>query len=158
MSENEDLARDEAFVKLTLMQRQAGADVRVPDYQLIPQWLQTMTADFIVFDGAVSYETTAAPAFHAGTSRPVIVRTVLAPMSAKAGDLESNPGQSLSVMPGTGEGCSLLTVAASAAWTLGRARTTAPEHTLSRHAAIRERPPQAVTPDRRVSMSALCGK
>jgi hypothetical protein len=91
--ENEDLARDEAFMKVTRMQSEVGVDVRVLDYQLIPEWLQTMTFDFVVFDGAVSYETTSAVTLNAGGSRPVIWRTVLAPMPARVRDLENKFGQ-----------------------------------------------------------------
>jgi TIR domain len=91
--ENEDLARDEAFVKIIRMQREVGIDVRVLNYQLIPEWLQTMTFDFVVFDEEVSYETTFARTLYAGGSRPVTVRTVLASMSARVRDLENKFGQ-----------------------------------------------------------------
>jgi hypothetical protein len=86
--ENEDLARDETFLKITQMQRDVGVDVRMLDHQLIPDWMQSMIFDFILFDGAVSYETTPAATFPAGQTRPAIVRTVLAPMSARVHDLE----------------------------------------------------------------------
>jgi hypothetical protein len=86
--ENEDLARDETFLRITQMQRDVGVDVRMLDHQIIPEWLQSMIFDFIVFDGAVSYETTPATTFNAG-SRPAIVRTLLAPMPARVRDLES---------------------------------------------------------------------
>jgi hypothetical protein len=90
--ENENLARDETFLKITQMQREVGIDVRMLDHQLIPEWLQAMIFDFIVFDGAVTYETTPATAFSAGT-RPAIVRTLLAPMSARVRDLENQFAQ-----------------------------------------------------------------
>ena len=60
--ESEDLARDETFLKITKMQRDVGVDVRMLDHQLIPDWMRSMIFDFIIFDGAVSYETT--PATH----------------------------------------------------------------------------------------------
>ena len=47
-----------------------------------------MIFDFILFDGAVSYETTPATTFAAGQTRPSIVRTLLAPMSSRVRDLE----------------------------------------------------------------------
>ena len=86
--ENEDLARDETFLKITQMQRDVGVDVRMLDHQLIPDWMRSMIFDFIVFDGAVSYETTPAMMFTAGQTRPAVVRTLLAPRSSRVRDLE----------------------------------------------------------------------
>jgi hypothetical protein len=86
--ENEDLARDETFLKITQMQRDVGVEVRKLDHQLIPDWMRSMIFDFIVFDGAVSYETTPATTFTAGQTRPAVVRTLLAPMSTRVRDLE----------------------------------------------------------------------
>ena len=91
--ENESLVRDEAFLKITRMQREIGIDVRVLDYQLIPEWLQTMTFDFIVFDGAVGYETTSATTYYVGRSFPAIVRTVLTATPSRVRDLENKFGQ-----------------------------------------------------------------
>jgi hypothetical protein len=85
--ENKDLARDETFLKITQMQSDVGVEVRMLDYQLIPDWMRSMIFDFIVFDGAVSYETTPATTFTAGKTRPAVVRTVLAPMSARIRNL-----------------------------------------------------------------------
>ena len=87
--ESKDLARDETFMKITQMQREAGVDVRMLDQQLIPEMLQPMIFDFIVFDGLVSYETTPATTFTAGKTRPVIVRTLLAPMPDRVRELTS---------------------------------------------------------------------
>jgi hypothetical protein len=86
--ENEDLARDETFLKITQMQRDVGVEVRMLDHQLIPDWMQSMIFDFIVFDGAVSFETMPATTFAAGQTRPAIVRTLLAPMSVRVRHLE----------------------------------------------------------------------
>jgi hypothetical protein len=86
--ENEDLALDETFLRITQMQRDVGIQVRMLDHQLIPHWMQSTIFDFIVFDGAVSYETTPATTFAAGQTRPAIVRTLLAPMPARVRDLE----------------------------------------------------------------------
>jgi hypothetical protein len=47
-----------------------------------------MILDFIVFDGAVGYETTPATTFMFGKTRPAIVRTRLAPMPARVRDLQ----------------------------------------------------------------------
>ncbi len=86
--ENEDLARDEAFLLITQMQRDAGVEVRMLDHRLIPDWLQPMIFDFIVFDSAVSYETTSATKFSEGQTRPAVVRTLLGPKSARVRSLE----------------------------------------------------------------------
>jgi hypothetical protein len=87
--ENEDLARDETFLKITQMQRDVGVDVRMLDHQLIPDWMQSMIFDFIVFDGVVCYETTPATTFSAAQTRPAVVRTLLAPMAGRVRDLEN---------------------------------------------------------------------
>jgi hypothetical protein len=87
--ETEDLARDETFMKITQIQRDAGVDVRMLDYQLIPEMIRPMIFDYIVFDGSVSYETTPATTFTAGRTRPVIVRTLLAPMPDRVRELHS---------------------------------------------------------------------
>jgi hypothetical protein len=86
--ENEELASDETFLRITQMQRGVGVEVRMLDHQLIPEWMRPMIFDFIVFDGAVSYETTPATTFAAGQTRPAIVRTLLEPTSARVRDLE----------------------------------------------------------------------
>jgi hypothetical protein len=86
--ENEDLARDETFLRITQMQRDVGVEVRMLDHQLIPDWMLSMIFDFIVFDGTVSYETTPATAFTTGQTRPAILRTLLAPMPTRIRDLE----------------------------------------------------------------------
>jgi hypothetical protein len=85
--EHEDLVRDETFMNITQMQRDLGIDVRMLDHQLIPEWLRSMIFDFIIFDRAVSYETTPATTFNAGGTRPAIVRTVLAPKQNRVDDL-----------------------------------------------------------------------
>jgi hypothetical protein len=86
--ENEELARDETFMRITQMQRDVGVQVRMLDHQLIPDWMQSMIFDFIVFDESVSYETTPAATFAAGQTRPAVVRTVVAPMPDRVHDLE----------------------------------------------------------------------
>lgn len=87
--EHEDLARDEAFQKITEMQREIGIEVRMLDHKIIPDWLRSMIFDYIIFDGAVSYEMTPATTFTAGGTRPAIVRTLLAPMPDRVRDLEN---------------------------------------------------------------------
>lgn len=87
--ENEDLARDETFLKIIQAQREAGIDVRMLDQQLIPERLQTTIFDFIVFDEALGYEITPAATFTSGSTRPAIARTRLAPMPDRVRDLKS---------------------------------------------------------------------
>jgi hypothetical protein len=86
--ENDDLARDETFLKVTQMQRKVGIEVRMLDHHLIPAWLQPIIFDFIVFDGAVSYETTPATTFAVGQTKPGILQTRLAPMPARVRELQ----------------------------------------------------------------------
>jgi hypothetical protein len=86
--ENADMALDEVFHRVTQMQRDVGVEVRMLDHQLIPHWMQSMIFDFVVFDGAVSYETTPATTFSVSQTKPGILRTRLAPMPARVRDLE----------------------------------------------------------------------
>jgi hypothetical protein len=87
--ENEDLSRDETFLKITQMQRDVNVEVRMLDHQLIPERLQSMIFDFIIFDGALSYESTTAATFNADETRPAIVRTRLALMPPRVRDLQN---------------------------------------------------------------------
>jgi hypothetical protein len=86
--ENEDLACAETFLKITQLQRDIGVEVRILNHQLIPERLQVRIFDFIVFDGAVGYETMPATTYISGATRPAIVRTWLAPRSARVRDLQ----------------------------------------------------------------------
>jgi hypothetical protein len=88
----QEMARDESFLRITQMQRDVGVEVRMLDHQLIPDWMQSMIFDFIVFDGAVSYETTPATAFAVGHTRPGILWTRLAAMPTRVRDLEDQFG------------------------------------------------------------------
>jgi hypothetical protein len=85
--ENEDLARDETFLRITQMQRDIGVEVRMIDYQLIPDWMRPMIFDFTIFDTSVGYERTPATTFNASDSRPAIVRTVLSPTPERVHNL-----------------------------------------------------------------------
>ncbi|HTU72717.1 MAG TPA: hypothetical protein VMG38_04290 [Trebonia sp.] len=86
--EHEDMAHDESFLRVTQMQRNAGVQVRMLDQKLIPDYLQSMVFDFIIFDGAVSYETAAGAPFTAGQPRPGTLRTRLEPEPTRVRDLE----------------------------------------------------------------------
>jgi hypothetical protein len=86
--EEAQMARDEAFQRITQAQRVIGVDVRMLETEFIPDWMRSMIFDFIVFDGTVSYETTPATAFEVGKARPGILRTLLAPVPARVRELE----------------------------------------------------------------------
>jgi hypothetical protein len=85
--ENEVMAHDDSFERITQMQRDVGVEVRMLNHHLIPDWMQSMIFDFIVFDGTVSYETTPVTTFAVGQTRPGKLQTRLA-MSARVSDLE----------------------------------------------------------------------
>jgi TIR domain len=86
--ENENLARDEACIKITQMHRDIGVDVRMLHHRLIPPWLHWALSDFIVFDSAVCYEITFH--FHGWVIRPAIVRTSLSTTPDRVRDLEKS--------------------------------------------------------------------
>jgi len=85
--ENEELTRDETFLRVTRMQRKIGIEVRMLDHHTIPAWMQPQIFDFIVFDRTVSYETTPATTFGVGETKLGILRTVLAPMPPRVLEL-----------------------------------------------------------------------
>lgn len=65
---------DEDILSVCLPQQEIGIDVRVLDPADIPTARREALFDFIVFDAAVSYETTAAPRL-AESTRPTILNT-----------------------------------------------------------------------------------
>jgi hypothetical protein len=86
--EHEEMVQDESFLRITAMQRDIGVEVRMLDHKLIPDWMRSMIFDFIVFDGAVSYETTPTTSFTSGQTRPAVLRTRLAPQPKRVQELE----------------------------------------------------------------------
>jgi hypothetical protein len=86
--EHEEMIRDESFLRIIQMQRDMGVKVRMLDHKLIPDWMRSMVLDFIVFDGAVGYETTPTTSFASGPNRPGKLRTRLAPEPDRVRDLE----------------------------------------------------------------------
>jgi hypothetical protein len=86
--EAETLAQDESFQRVARMQRNAGLQVRMLDQKLIPDYLQSTIFDFIIFDGVVSYETTAGTPFTVDQPRPGTLRTRLALEPDRVHDLE----------------------------------------------------------------------
>ena len=85
--EHEEMIRDESFLRIIQMQRDMGVQVRMLDHKLIPDWMRSMVLDFIVFDGAVGYETTPTTSFASGPNRPGKLRTRLAPEPDRVRDL-----------------------------------------------------------------------
>jgi hypothetical protein len=85
--EHEEMVQDESFLRITAMQRDIGVEVRMLDHKLIPDWMRSMIFDFIVFDGAVSYETTPTTSFTSGQTRPAMLRTRLAPQPKRVREL-----------------------------------------------------------------------
>jgi hypothetical protein len=85
--EHEEMVQDESFLRITAMQRDIGVEVRMLDHKLIPDWMRSMIFDFIVFDGAVSYETTPTTSFTSGQTRPAMLRTRLAPQPKRVQEL-----------------------------------------------------------------------
>ena len=74
---SQKMAQDESFDRVTSKQRKAGVQVRMLAQELIPVYLQPMIFDFIIFDGAVSYETSAVKPFTG--AQPGMLKTVLVP-------------------------------------------------------------------------------
>ena len=85
---HKEMIRDESFLRITQMQRDIGVEVRMLDHQLIPDWMRAMIFDFIVFDGAVSYETTPTTSFTSGQPHAGMLRTRLAPQPKRVQELE----------------------------------------------------------------------
>jgi hypothetical protein len=86
--EHKEMMQDESFLRITHMQRDIGVKVRMLDHQLIPDWMRSMIFDFIVFDGAVSYETTPITSFTSGQNRLGKLRTRLAQEPLRVRELE----------------------------------------------------------------------
>jgi hypothetical protein len=86
--EHREMVRDDSFLRITQMQRDIGVKVRMLDHQLVPDWMRAMIFDFIVFDGAVSYETTPTTTFASGQNRPATLRTRLAQETGRVRQLK----------------------------------------------------------------------
>jgi hypothetical protein len=71
-----DLIDDNGFVGVCEVQRDMGIDVRILDSSAIPEVRRSSLFDFIVFDDAISYESTPASSIE-GSVRPSIVNTRL---------------------------------------------------------------------------------
>ena len=84
--EREEMTQDDSFDRVIPTQRKAGVQVRMLVQKIIPAYLQPLIFDFIIFDGAVSYETSAVKPFTAG--QPGMLKTVLAPKPDHVLDLQ----------------------------------------------------------------------
>lgn len=87
--EDEDLMRSELFLRNVQMQRDAGIDVRVLDFELIPESLQGMIFEFVIFDEEVSYEMMPNTLLTYNRFRPIIVRTILVPIPSRIKELKN---------------------------------------------------------------------
>jgi hypothetical protein len=67
---------DPDFVRIRNLQRDAGVHIRILDNSMVPQHLQGLIFDFVLFDDVVSYETTPATQMVAAV-KPAIVTTRL---------------------------------------------------------------------------------
>jgi hypothetical protein len=85
--ENAAMAHDETLARVTQLQKDVGVEVRKLDHQNIPDWMQSIIFDFIVFDGTLSYEATPATQ-DPGQTRPGLLSTKLAPVPDRVHELE----------------------------------------------------------------------
>jgi len=81
--ENESLACEEAFLRVTQMQRDAGIHIRILHSQLIPDLLLGAISDFVIFDDEISYETMAGTSLIYDYYRPTRIRTMLVPSPSR---------------------------------------------------------------------------
>lgn len=86
--ESAEMPDDESFLRIPQAQRDVGIEVRMLDRPLIPHWMKSIIFDFIIFDGAVSFETTPATNFAVDQARPGKLRTRLALTPDRIRDLE----------------------------------------------------------------------
>ncbi len=85
---DEDQACDDIFRRIVQMQRDVGIDVRILDFQLIPESLHGMINEYVIFDEEVSYELRPGTSFNYNPSRPIIFRTSLVPTPSRVKDMK----------------------------------------------------------------------
>jgi len=85
--DDEDRARDEIFLRIVQMQR-VGIDVRMLDFQLIPEWLHGMIFEYVIFDEEVCYELMPGTSFNYNRFRPIVFRTSLVPTPSRVKDMK----------------------------------------------------------------------
>jgi hypothetical protein len=86
--DDEDRARDEISLRIVQTQRDVGIDVRVLDFQLIPEWLRGMIFEYVLFDEEVSYELTPGTAFNYNRCGPISFRTSLVRARSRVKDMK----------------------------------------------------------------------
>jgi hypothetical protein len=86
--DDEDRARDEISLRIVQTQRDVGIDVRILDFQLIPEWLRGMIFEYVLFDEEVSYELTPGTAFNYNRCGPISFRTSLVPALSRVKDMK----------------------------------------------------------------------
>jgi hypothetical protein len=69
-------AADAYFARIRRLQREAGVQVRVLDSSSVPEHLEGLIFDFVLFDEVISYETTPATRMESKI-KPAIVTTRL---------------------------------------------------------------------------------
>jgi hypothetical protein len=86
--DDEDQARDEIFRRIVQMQRDVGIDVRVLDFQLIPESLRGMIFEYVIFDDELSYALMPGTSFNYNRFRPIVFRTSLVPTPSRVKDMK----------------------------------------------------------------------
>jgi hypothetical protein len=86
--DDEDRARDEISLRIVQTQRDVGIDVRILDFQLIPEWLRGMIFEYVLFDEEVSYELTPGTAFNYNRCGPISFRTSLVRARSRVKDMK----------------------------------------------------------------------
>jgi hypothetical protein len=76
---NTEMASDPSVYRVTEDQRDIGVEVLILDHKLITGWTKSIIRDFIIFDGAVSYETTPDSLYNSEQEQPGRLRTQLVP-------------------------------------------------------------------------------
>jgi hypothetical protein len=86
--DDESQARDEVFLRIMQMQRDVGIDVRMLNFQLIPESLHGMIFEYVIFDEEVSYELRPGTSFNYNPSRPIVFRTSLLTTPSRVKDMK----------------------------------------------------------------------
>jgi hypothetical protein len=81
--ENDELIRDEYFLRIAQMHRDAGVNIRIIDLRLVPERLVGAIFRFAIFDSTVSYEVIGSTSFRYGGYGPLAIRTVLVPTPSR---------------------------------------------------------------------------
>jgi hypothetical protein len=86
--DDEDRARDEISLRIVQTQRDVGIEVRMLDFQRIPEWLRGMIFEYVIFDEEVSYELMPGTAFDYNRCGPITFRTSLVSAPSRVKDMK----------------------------------------------------------------------